>query len=296
MRRRIPERSVSVCVKDSELGSNSAGALRFVLRPHAVFSGILEIVDCEDNGVAYRKISRDGRSWCETFHKVPVHAYSGVRNITAPPSFGSVDSRRTTVQPTLSQASSSTQTSTSTLLTLCGSQDHRCYRQQQQQLGQRHPHAFEQNRLWEMSSPCPISFPLHCRDARGVIDPIPMTALVADRLQFCYRFHLAGNKMKWMARPASTTNSVELQCFVRTTLIALLRFSNNLVLDRRGQLQAPGKSKHAQAANAREHLPVVTIFPLAFSKLAPIDADVVESFVIFTGVEVLECISLQSVS
>ncbi|KAJ2641212.1 hypothetical protein GGF44_002224, partial [Coemansia sp. RSA 1694] len=195
MRGCIPERSVSVRGKGDEFGSG-AGVLRFVLSPHATFSGILEIIDCEDMGVAYRKISRDGRSWCETFHKVPIQAYAGACNAMAPASFSSVDGRWAALHPALPRASSSSQTSTSTLVSMCGSQDYRQYRHQQQ-LKQRHPQTFELNQLWEMSSPCPTSFPLHCRDTRGIIDPIPMTALVADRLRFCYRFHLAGNKLKW---------------------------------------------------------------------------------------------------
>ncbi|KAJ2445826.1 hypothetical protein GGF42_005865 [Coemansia sp. RSA 2424] len=273
MRGCIPERSVSVRGKGDEFGSG-AGVLRFVLSPHATFSGILEIIDCEDMGVAYRKISRDGRSWCETFHKVPIQAYAGACNAMAPASFSSVD----------------------------GSQDYRQYRQQQQ-FKQRHPQTFELNQLWEMSSPCPTSFPLHCRDTRGIIDPIPMTALVADRLRFCYRFHLAGNKLKWVARPASPC-TVELQCFARATLIATLQFGSTLTPDKRGRLQRlpPHKGKHTLAADAyaqagtqaEERLPVVTVSPLAFSKLASVDADVIESFILFTGIEVLECYILQS--
>ncbi|KAJ2750157.1 hypothetical protein GGI19_005262 [Coemansia pectinata] len=297
----IPERSVSVSYTDREFGSD-VGVLRFILRPHAVYAGILEVVDCEDMGVAYRKISRDGRPWCETFHEVPSQAAAVACNAVEPAAFvGSVDSRWTGVQPTLIQSASSTMTSTSTLLSRCGSPDHRHQQQQcwwqaaEGQHKQRHPQTFELNQVWEMSSPCPTSFPLHCRDARGVIDPIPMTALVSDRYRFCYRFHLAGNKMKWMAMSTSA-HKVELQCFVRTTLIALLQFGNNLAPDRRGRLQRrpSGKGKHALTADvvagAEGRLPVVTIFPLAFSKLAPVDADVVESFVLFTGIEVLECL------
>ncbi|KAJ1891768.1 hypothetical protein LPJ71_007596 [Coemansia sp. S17] len=297
----IPERSVSVGYTDREFGSN-VGVLRFILRPHAVYAGILEVVDCEDMGVAYRKISRDGRLWCETFHEVPSQAAAIASSATAPAAFvGSVDSRWAGVQPTPIQSVSSTMTSTSTLLSRCGSPDHRHQQQQcwwQATEGhhkQRYPQTFELEQLWEMSSPCPTSFPLHCRDARGVIDPIPMTALVSDRYRFCYRFHLAGNKMKWMARSASA-HMVELQCFVRTTLIALLQFGNNLAPDKRGQLQRRplGKGKNALAADevagTEGRLPVVTIFPLAFSKLAPVDADIVESFVLFTGIEVLECL------
>ncbi|KAJ2453199.1 hypothetical protein GGF42_003860, partial [Coemansia sp. RSA 2424] len=301
MRGRIPERSVSVRGKGDEFGSG-AGVLRFVLSPHATFSGILEIIDCEDMGVAYRKISRDGRSWCETFHKVPVQAYAGACNAMAPASFSSVDGRWVALHPALPRASSPSQTSTSTLVSMCGSQDYRQYRHQQQ-LKQRHPQTFELNQLWEMSSPCPTSFPLHCRDTRGIIDPIPMTALVADRLRFCYRFHLAGNKLKWVARPASPC-TVELQCFARATLIATLQFGSTLTPDKRGRLQRlpPHKGKHTLAADAyapagtqaEERLPVVTVSPLAFSKLASVDADVIESFILFTGIEVLECYILQS--
>ncbi|KAJ2489657.1 hypothetical protein IWW37_003795 [Coemansia sp. RSA 2050] len=298
----IPERSVSVGYSDRENGGN-AGVLRFILRPHAIYAGILEVIDCDDMSVAYRKISRNGRAWCETFHEVPGQA-AALNCGTAESAFvGSVDCKRAAVQPTPTQSASSTMTSTSTLLSMCGSLDHSHQKQEcwwlaaEIQSKHRHPQAFELNQLWEMSSPCPTSFPLHCRDARGAIDPVPMTALVLDRYRFCYRFHLAGNKMKWMARPASA-HTIELQCFVRSTLIALLQLGNSLGPDRRGQLQRQrqplGKGKYALAADSAtetgERLPVVTLFPPAFRKLAPVDADIIESFVLFTGIEVLECL------
>ncbi|KAJ1824213.1 hypothetical protein LPJ60_000926 [Coemansia sp. RSA 2675] len=289
----IPERSVSVGYSGRENGRN-AGVLRFILRPHTTYAGTLEVVDCSDMSVAYRKISRNGRAWCETFHEVPSQAATFDHSAVEPTFAGSVASKST-------QSTRSTLTSTSTLLSMCGSPDHshqrpECWWQAAEgQHKRRHPQTFELNQLWEMSSPCPTSFPLHCRDARGAIDPIPMTAMVLDRYRFCYRFHLAGNKMKWMARPASA-HTVELQCFVRSTLIALLQLGNSLAPDRRGRLQRRplAKAKHAPAADsaaeAEQHLPVVTIFPPAFRKLAPVDADIVESFVLFTGIEVLECL------
>ncbi|KAJ2820605.1 hypothetical protein GGI24_004433 [Coemansia furcata] len=293
-RRGMPERSVSVSYTDTRIASD-VGVLRFILRPHAIYTGILEVVDCDDMSVTYRKISRDGRPWCETFHEVPVQAAAAAGMACSayaePALVGSVDSRWT-----LTQSANSTMSPTSTVTT-CGSPDHRHQRQKswwqaaESQYTQRCPQTFELNQLWEMSSPCPTSFPLHCRDARGVIDPIPMTAMVSDRHQFCYRFHLAGNRMKWIARSASA-HMVELQCFVRTTLVAVLQFGDNLAPDRRRRLRRrqSGKGIHALTADAIERLPVVTIFPLAFSKLAPVDADIVESFVLFTGIEVLECI------
>ncbi|KAJ2247557.1 hypothetical protein GGH97_002072 [Coemansia sp. RSA 475] len=47
--------------------------------------------------------------------------------------------------------------------------------------------------------------------------------MVPNRHQFCYRFYLSGAKMQWQARKCGR-NVIELQCFVRSSVIALLLF------------------------------------------------------------------------
>ncbi|KAJ2793500.1 hypothetical protein H4S07_007029, partial [Coemansia furcata] len=44
--------------------------LRFVIAPHPQFAEIAQVYDCEERTPVYRKISRSGRSWHETFHEV----------------------------------------------------------------------------------------------------------------------------------------------------------------------------------------------------------------------------------
>ncbi|KAJ1900505.1 hypothetical protein LPJ81_003931 [Coemansia sp. IMI 209127] len=154
-----------------------------------------------------------------------------------------------------------------------------------------HPRAFDAGELWEITSPCPSSFPLHCRDARGVIGPIPLTAMVLDRHQFCYRFHLAGNKMRWLAKRQGQSMA-GLQCYVRGTVVALLLFGGCSaegtgpdLVSSTGRRESWCEVQHTEDS----HLPRIVVLPEAFSKLEPIDSAVVESFVLFTGIEVLEC-------
>ncbi|KAJ2148513.1 hypothetical protein IW142_000831 [Coemansia sp. RSA 564] len=94
-------------------------------------------------------------------------------------------------------------------------------RQQSQLLQQ--PRVFKLNQLWQISTPQPGVLSLHCRDTRGVLDPVPLTPMVPDRHQFCYRFYLSGAKMQWQARKCGR-NVIELQCFVRSSVVALLLF------------------------------------------------------------------------
>ncbi|KAJ1728198.1 hypothetical protein LPJ72_005582 [Coemansia sp. Benny D160-2] len=51
-----------------------AGDLRFVITPHATLPEVVEVIDCEEMVPVYRKISRSGKSWHETFHEVDVEA------------------------------------------------------------------------------------------------------------------------------------------------------------------------------------------------------------------------------
>ncbi|KAJ2842159.1 hypothetical protein J3B02_005661 [Coemansia erecta] len=186
----------------------------------------------------------------------------------------------------------------------------------------RHPHAFDASQLWEISSPNPDMFPMHCRDARGVIDPVPLASMVLDRHQFCFRFQLCGNKMRWqVASKEECGRRMQLQCFVRSTVVALLFFTITAQQQQQqqpddGLAHGPAISTCSTAENSlhrlslwnrsanrvcaptmpaaptdsakRPTLPSVVILPTAFGKLPDLDAAVVESFVLFTGIEVLE--------
>ncbi|KAJ2351985.1 hypothetical protein GGF43_003873 [Coemansia sp. RSA 2618] len=158
-----------------------------------------------------------------------------------------------------------------------------------------YPRTFELDRLWEISSPQPSVFPLHCRDTRGVLDPVPLTPMVLDRHQFCYRFYLSGTKMRWQARRIGRS-TVELQCFVRSSVVALLLFGGHgadaLRFDakrHRWRNKGDRSADYPPAFAEPDALPSIVILPAAFSKLAPVDATIVESFVLFTGIEVFEC-------
>ncbi|KAJ2473353.1 hypothetical protein IWW56_006000, partial [Coemansia sp. RSA 2131] len=150
------------------------------------------------------------------------------------------------------------------------------------------------NRLWQISSPQPGVFPLHCRDTRGVLDPVPLTPMVLDRHQFCYRFYLSGTKMRWQARKCGRS-VIELQCFVRNSVVALLLFGGYGPEDAprpedKRRWRKSGRSRNYALARAEpDVLPSIVILPAAFSKLVSMDAAIVESFVLFTGIEVFEC-------
>ncbi|KAI8322106.1 hypothetical protein GQ54DRAFT_304252 [Martensiomyces pterosporus] len=323
-------------------------SLKFALKQHSLYPGVLEVIDCEDMGVAYRRISRSKMAWCETFHEVeagisadsmeiadfcdsfsPAYSSSIIDQLSGSmsPSFSesmvSVDtfgSYMTTTPPMAPYGSIPSSVGRSYVPTV--SSVHGCpqrlYGRQES-----HPYSYNMNQLWEISSPCPNSFPLHCRDSRGVIDPVPLSSMVLDRHQFCYRFQLAGNKMMWVAKNPSY-EQVELHCHVRSTLVAVLLgngYSSAWDMQRHGGLGArrqlrrsdkvpsltiammppQGSSPMAATAAGSETsesaglcsshcLPRIIIFPLAFSKLASVDPDIVESFVIFTGIAVLECL------
>ncbi|KAI9501210.1 hypothetical protein GGI25_000564 [Coemansia spiralis] len=363
---------------DNDTSKTSKGT-QFVLRRHPQYSDVLEVIDCEDELVAYRKLSRHSKPWRETFHEAISQRTQANKNLnnsngsssdrpTAPwvnrqsgyyntqstdiclPSIpckadsfvGSVDwfstgSKVSSRGSSISSSSSSNRCSrltsplsTPSSLTAASftSVDSSNRFRMQQNLQNRYPSEFNINQLWEISSPCPATFPLHCRDARGVIDPIPLTPLVLDRHQFCYRFHLAGNKMRWLAKKRQGYSIVELQCYVRNTVIALLlpgghtiassktlSTSNNIStlspssassnnigsissvdsggFDRYSRRESNGNlsSLHEPVSieSVGGYLPNIIILPAAYSKLSSIDPSVVESFVLFTGIEVLEC-------
>ncbi|KAJ2599115.1 hypothetical protein GGF39_002366 [Coemansia sp. RSA 1721] len=306
----------------------SPPVLVFVLRRHPRFAGVLEVVDCDDMTVAYRKIARETqRPWRETFHEVADHPARVDSNL-APPS-ASFAQRKDSMcagpasigRYAASRGSLSFAASTSSVSS-CSSAREWAGRQElfqsawRQALG-RHPHAFDLSQLWEISSPNPDVFPMHCRDARGVIDPVPLASMVLDRHQFCFRFQLCGNRMRWqVASKEERGRRLQLQCFVRSTIVALLFFtisaqqpndglahgpdSSHQAADDDGWLQQLLGGKRARRAGAptlraesadgtqRMTLPSVVILPAAFGKMPGVEAAVVESFVLFTGIEVLE--------
>ncbi|KAJ2654773.1 hypothetical protein IWW48_005909 [Coemansia sp. RSA 1200] len=336
----------------------------FVLKRHPQYLDVLEVIDLEDKAVAYRKISRSGNSWRETFHDVAqvapqsgggysepvaIRSTAGSQNmydgrmlprvggwdsesyVSASTCEGdsfasseswSLDSCGSGIRPTasmlpvLEQHQHSKQPQQSLELRLLNSpsiasavsstssSERSLWKQQRQQWQTRHPQAFDAHELWEISSPCPNTFPLHCRDTRGTIDPVRLTPMVLDRHQFCYRFHLAGKKMRWLFK--NQGRCVDgLQCYVRSTIVAQLLFGGHsakdsaLDLDCRIGLsesdqqivdnKSEGAQPHLPTRSFDSHHPQIIIFPAAYTKLAPIDCAVVESFVLFTGIEVFEC-------
>ncbi|KAJ2089687.1 hypothetical protein IW138_003285 [Coemansia sp. RSA 986] len=337
----------------------------FVLRRHPLYPEVLEVIDCEDTAVAYRKISRSGKSWRETFHDAAQPTQKGHPASSVVLGCSSSSSSRTTYannwlphigmqglescasasryrtdplagsacwptgvgtsqaqppvlpvytlgrqlgqhrQPQPPSSRSSSLVSASVGSVASGSERSQWqHLQQQQQWQVGHPRAFDAHELWEISSPCPSSFPLHCRDARGVIRPIPLTPMVLDRHQFCYRFHLAGNKMRWTAKRQEAQCMAGLQCYVRNTVVAQLLFggystetpSLNFGSNRgswcenymeRSQYEC--SLEQTAAPSAGSHLPRIVILPAAYAKLESVDSTIVESFILFTGIEVFEC-------
>ncbi|KAJ2410235.1 hypothetical protein J3F80_000741 [Coemansia sp. RSA 2526] len=162
-------------------------------------------------------------------------------------------------------------------------------RQQSQLLQQ--PRVFKLNQLWQISTPQPGVLSLHCRDTRGVLDPVPLTPMVPDRHQFCYRFYLSGAKMQWQARKCGR-NVIELQCFVRSSVVALLLFGGYSPEDapRPEDKRRWRSENYVLARTESDVLPSIVILPAAFRKLVSMDATIVESFVLFTGIEVFECL------
>ncbi|KAJ2883182.1 hypothetical protein IWW38_005576, partial [Coemansia aciculifera] len=59
---------------------------------------------------------------------------------------------------------------------------------------------FDRNLLWEALTPYPNQFPLHVKDMREVIDTVSLASMVLDRQNFCYRFQLGSNRMRWTAK------------------------------------------------------------------------------------------------
>ncbi|KAI9470183.1 hypothetical protein BX667DRAFT_501687 [Coemansia mojavensis] len=288
---------------------------QFILQRHTQFPDVLEVIDCRSAAVEYRRIVQQGKLWCASFYRASqaaaqreprnrlAAATCGFLGPGAPgynvPSFqmgpfahpgthGSYMSAQIVSSsfggnaPALSFVPSSFVSGTNLQ-----------QRQQQYTWPPRHPYSFTRDQLWEISSPQPGVFPLHCRDTRGSLDPIPLTPMVLDRYQFCYRFYLSGTKMRWQARKQGRS-TVELQCFVRNRLAARLLFGgcSSAGADGRQRLwrnKSPRSSDYPPATHAECDAPSIIILPVAFSRLPNVDAAIVESFVLFTGIEVFEC-------
>lgn len=265
----------------------------YVLCRHPQYPNVTEVVDQKAMTINYRKISKSRRPWRQTFHSATGN-YNVFNHHSVDMSCPSYSSTSTTACSSLSSFSQNPPLKPTPVTAVT---TRRC------------PHSYDKCQLWEITSPCPLSFPLHCRDARGVIDPMPLTPMVLDRHQFCYRFHLSGNKMRWQLVPKKPNGSscvsgrVEFQCFVRNTIVAVLVVGNNndvmaddnssIISGSRKEWIVPWRKNRQVASyttdNVSDCLPAIIVFDQAFSKLPDIDADVVESFVLFTGIEVWEC-------
>ncbi|KAJ2724126.1 hypothetical protein GGI07_002161 [Coemansia sp. Benny D115] len=178
--------------------------------------------------------------------------------------------------------------------------------------------------LWEALTPYPNQFPLHIKSVRTIDESISLASLVLDRQYFCYRFQLGSSKMRWVAKRARK-HQLALQCFVRNTLVAevfvdyergyspynmpVARTGNNKQMIGHGfagsnsssgvstPIESEGDMRNfvSEDCSTREFpedgtFPIITILPAAFAQLSTYDSDVVESFIIFTGLQMLECL------
>ncbi|KAJ2125228.1 hypothetical protein IW147_001127 [Coemansia sp. RSA 720] len=360
-----------------------AGDLRFVITPHAQLPEVVEVYDCDEMAPVYRKVSRSGKSWHETFHEVNAEAEEAAAMYY--PSNGGVISDYEMASalglpyPGLGLAMGYGSTAAASCVTFHSSTssavaDNRRALAQTAGMGRAQARAapdgihvldspmalsnpstvsfvnagtvrmtrgvtmgasmygasvpFDRGLLWEALTPFPNQFPLHIKDSRSVIDTVSLASMVLDRHNFCYRFQLGHNRMRWVAKRARK-HQLALQCFVRTVLVAEV-----FVDYEKGyspyNMPAPSRTHTASAARefggitsssggstpvetvAYEYdntmgatsssdtaclpedgsLPVVTILSAAFDQLAGFDEGIVESFIIFTGMQMLECLHI----
>ncbi|KAJ2083391.1 hypothetical protein H4R24_000868 [Coemansia sp. RSA 988] len=404
------------------------GDLRFVIAPHAQLAEVIEVFDCVDKVAVYRKVSRSGKSWHETFHAIDTEAeaeaeaamvaaatasflyYPGIGNgnrmvsdyemasalglpypgIGVANPYGSHGSSQLMVggaaaascatfqsssssvgrgQPAargfagaygggdiqmfdesapLTNSSSASfvnmaagtarmaRASTSVGYTLGGRRETMAASMYGGAASVGVP--FDKELLWEALTPFPNQFPLHIKDSRTIIDTVSLSSMVLDRNNFCYRFQLGTNRMRWIAKRARK-NQLALQCFVRNSLIAEVFVDYekgyspyNMSAPQRPSAEtnstgatAAGRSRGFGDSNTSSgmstpietfnngsesvdaaaagfssisqlpedgSLPLVTILPIAFDQLAGYEEDVVESFIIFTGMQMLECLHI----
>ncbi|KAJ1817063.1 hypothetical protein LPJ60_005031 [Coemansia sp. RSA 2675] len=376
--------------------------LRFVIAPHPQFAEITEVYDCDEHTPVYRKISRSGRSWHETFHEVNFeeelaemeaakqHIYwrqqqqhclqqrhssyvmSGGSDAMAMsdyemasalglpyPGISAYGSRPTAFASAAAASCVTIQSSAagtshyanggmsnqSTASFLLNSGTVRMTRASTSMGGRGFSHAsdsgassggvsFDRGLLWEALTPYPNQFPLHIKDARTIIDTVSLASMVLDRHQFCYRFQMGANRMRWTAK-RTRKHQLALVCTVRSTVIAEIFVDYEKGYSPYGVPSALGKGLAGAAAQAAARsaaagfmssssssgvstpheqpnsgtgatnqaidvgllpedgsYPVVTILPAAFAQLVDFDSDVVESFIIFTGMQMLECLHM----
>ncbi|KAJ2450927.1 hypothetical protein EV183_003959 [Coemansia sp. RSA 2336] len=387
------------------------GDLRFVIAPHPQLPEVLEVYDCDEMAPVYRKVSRSGKSWHETFHEVDLEAeeeasraaamaaisyyqgggggssnagvisdyemavalglpYPGLAGygstaaascVTFQSSTSSAvaDNRRalrdTTVamsrvqalaRSSMPAARDGSRSATDSPLALSN--------QSTASFGNS-PLAgtvrmsrgvtmgavsmygasafaagsvpFDKGLLWEALTPYPNQFPLHIKDSRSVIDTISLASMVLDRHNFCYRFQLGHNRMRWVAKRARK-HQLAMQCFVRSVLVAEVFVDYEKGYSPYNMPAAPSRqvdssaTAHAFGSNATSgittpvetddgneddavgtsdatvclpedgSLPIVTILPVAFDQLSGLDPAIVESFIIFTGMQMLECLHI----
>ncbi|KAJ2410091.1 hypothetical protein J3F80_000830 [Coemansia sp. RSA 2526] len=341
------------------------GDLRFVITPHAQLPEVVEVYDCDEQVPVYRKVSRSGKSWHETFHEVGeaeeavyypnngvISDYEMASALGLPypglaMGYGSTaaascvtfhsstssavaDNRRALAQTAnmnraqtraadnihvldspmaLSSPSTVSFVNTTTVrMTRGATMGASMY-------GARVP--FDKRLLWEALTPFPNQFPLHIKDSRSVIDTVSLSSMVLDRHNFCYRFQLGHNRMRWIAKRARK-HQLALQCFVRNVLVAevfvdyekgyspynMPNSSHTTSAARAFGVNSSGGSTPVETVDGvgatsesnclpeDGSLPVVTILSAAFDQLAGFDEGIVESFIIFNGMQMLECLHI----
>ncbi|KAJ1902380.1 hypothetical protein LPJ81_003608 [Coemansia sp. IMI 209127] len=202
--------------------------------------------------------------------------------------------------------------------------------QQQQQHPLLSPSMMQRGLLWEALTPYPNQFPLHIKDSRKVIDTASLASLVLDRHNFCYRFQLGSIRMRWTAKRVKKSQ-LALECYVRNALVAEIFVdyekgyspynmpssrkrstgkqidsgistpysrtdSNNYMYNTTGGMasEAAVDGDESPSATMTEDgtFPIMTILSSAFTHLAALEEDVVESFIVFSGIQVLEFLHL----
>ncbi|KAJ2506965.1 hypothetical protein IWW47_001327 [Coemansia sp. RSA 2052] len=326
--------------------------LRFVIMPHPQFADVTEVYDCDERTPVYRKISRSGRSWHETFHEVnyeeelaeleaakqlmlwrqqqlkqrhssalAMSDYEMASALGLPyPGFAAYGGRPMTLAAaascvtiqSLAAGSSSYanggMSNQSTASFLLNSGTVRMARASTSIGASTSGGAsLDKGLLWEALTPYPNQFPLHVKDMRDVIDSVSLASMVLDRHRFCYRFQLAGNKMKWIATRIRK-QQLALQCFVRSTVVAEIFVdyakgydtvsAAGLMSNGSSGVSSPRGQSNDSNGNIDIELPtdgsapLVTILPAAFAQLVEFESEIVESFILFSGLQMLECLHI----
>ncbi|KAJ2744385.1 hypothetical protein GGI20_003017 [Coemansia sp. BCRC 34301] len=320
--------------------------LRFVIMPHPQFAEVTEIYDCDERTPVYRKISRSGRSWHETFHEVNCEEelaeleaakqqllwrqqqqqqrhssalamgdyemasalglpYPGFAAYGGKPMTFSAAASCVTIQSSAVGTNSyanggmSNQSTASFLLNSGTVRMARASTSIGASTGGGGT-LLDRGLLWEALTPYPNKFPLHIKDMREVIDTLSLASMVLDRHQFCYRFQLGSNRMRWTAKRIRK-HQLALVCTVRSAVVAeiFIDFAKGYSplgatsVSSTGGLGSLGSNGAIDIELLEDgSYPVVTILQTAFEQLADFDSEVVESFLLFTGLQVLECLHI----